>query len=86
MVIIKFQVCYWNPTTKMANPPVKAVSKSQPKTPPPPILPKPGDYVASGYYRVLKKIGGGSFGDIFQAMNVETGLVRIILQYYKPDL
>lgn len=40
-----------------------------------------GEYHVAGKYRLVRKIGSGSFGDIYLAMNIANGEVGILLKH-----
>lgn len=42
-----------------------------------------GEYHVAGKYRLVRKIGSGSFGDIYLAMNIANGEVGILLNKLK---
>ena len=40
---------------------------------------KGGDFQVGGKYRLVRKIGSGSFGDIYLGVNITNGEVHIII-------
>lgn len=40
------------------------------------------DFVVGGKYRLTRKIGSGSFGDIYLGINISNGEVNITIQSY----
>lgn len=42
---------------------------------------KPVEYVCNQKYRLIRKIGSGSFGDIFLAVNQTSGEVYLLIYF-----
>ena len=40
-----------------------------------------GDFIVGCKYRVVRKIGSGSFGDIFLGIEISSGMVRYCFVY-----
>ena len=38
---------------------------------------RPSEFIVRGKYKLIRKIGSGSFGDIYQAVNINNGEVCI---------
>lgn len=45
-----------------------------------------GEYHVAGKYRLVRKIGSGSFGDIYLAMNIANGEVGVLLKRLNSPL